>query len=890
MKRTILNRLLLVLIIALTTRCVYSQGFNKVSGNNDNFLQLAEKTNRFYDTARGSNRSGYKQWNRFAWFAINHLNEDGTLANYAEKNTRALTTLKQMEAASVGAGTNSVTGAWINIGHSFSIGNQAQQGRVNSVAFDPLNGDVVYVASAAGGIWKSSNGGSNWANLTIDLPILGIADIAVAPAPNNNIVYALSGEGLNANIYFHKGIGILKSTNGGLDWQSTGPVNRLDERIGGNKLLIHPSNADYVLAAMSNGVWRTTNGGAEWTNIFGGDVNDIEFKPSDPNTLYLVTRNSNRLFQMNLTTLVQSSVAIVAPATPPTNAPNVNRMEIGVSAANGNAVYVLAGPGYVSGGNNLFYGLYYSSNSGTSFSLRSNRCSANGDLFNSASEFAWYANMLYVSPFNENNVIIGGLNLFSSYDGGVTLNQIVDPNIHADQHNIKRSPSSGDLWLCNDGGVYKSINSGVSWDNSSAGLVINEYYRISGTQTSTDNLIGGLQDNGHFLRGPGTNVFFSTLGGDGMDNFFNSFDNNIVYASSQNGGLARSTDGGFNFVPTALPNLSNRNFFPWITPIVQHPPNVLPPFFFNNLDVLYAYSLNGVMRSVDGGTNWANIGPAGIGQAAGALTPAMAAASNDLGANVNLYISNGNNFWVHSTPLTGNAAGWVNRPLPISAFSNTSAIAVNPSDRNEVWVTISGYNAGEKVFRSTNAGATWTNMSQSLPNTPVYSIVFANNSNNPGGAVYIGTEIGVFYRDNNLANWVPFSNGLPHVPVTDLQMNYVNGTLKAGTYGRGIWQSDLFQYCTPTLNINYVIYQGQYNFEASNTITANQLIFGGIGTRVTMKAGTRVRLLPGFKASGGSYTRIGIGNCGTGPLAPINDSLSIKTDSTTNGHPIPIEQ
>ena len=150
--------------------------------------------------------------------------------------------------------------------------------------------------------------------------------------------------------------------------------------------------------------------------------------------------------------------------------------------------------------------------------------------------------------------------------------------------------------------------------------------------------------------------YIFVLGGDGMDNYFNSFDNTIVYASSQNGGLRRSSNGGSNFGGKLLPNADSATFYPWITPIVQHPPKLFPPA---NLDVIYAYSLNGILKSTNSGLSWNNMGPAGIGTASGSRTPSMVIGSHDGGVSANLYISNGNSFWVHTNPLQGTSAGWV---------------------------------------------------------------------------------------------------------------------------------------------------------------------------------------------------------------------------------------
>ncbi len=842
---------------------VGAQAFLKlpgIRGSQQDFRSMARQIDMFYDTATGSNRSGYKQWKRWEWFAIHHLDQKGQLADYEARNMEVCEGIRPQatDARMIPYGN------WVNLGHASSPGDGARQGRVNSFAFDPINADIVYAATTGGGLWKSYNRGDTWTNLTLDLPILGFADIVVSPAPFSNILYALSGDiSGGANIYFHYSIGVIKSYDGGATWTRTNLTFPLSNNWTGYKLLMNPNNSNDLLAATSNGIYRTMNGGVTWTlTIATGNVNDMEYKPGDPTMVYYVVKNNSNLFRFNLTanTVTPTLVPVPFPA---------DRMEIGVTAANVNAVYVLAGPGYklTNDPNNYFNGLYYSGNAGVSFSLRSNTCSGNGDLFNASNSLSWYANTLLVDPVFENTLLIGGLNLFSSSDGGITLSQVTNSNIHSDQHNLKRNPANNELWLGNDGGAYRSSDQGANWVTKSNDLVINEYYRISNTHNTDDWLLGGTQDNGHFRRDPVFGFFWHVLDGDGMDNYFNSFDQLIVYACTQNGGLKRSPNGGESFNITSLPNAGNSNFYPWVMPIVQHPP------FYNgqsgmweNTDVIYAYSLNGVLRCINGLT-WDNIGPAGAGNPN--LTPSMGICQDAGGTN--LYACNSNQFWVCFDPLNAGPNAFIARPLPISGNTVVSAMAVNPANRNEVWVTIAGYQAGVKVFRTQDAGLTWSNLSLSLPNVPVYSIAFANIANSPSGAVYIGTEVGVYYTDDGLPDWVPFYNGLPHVPVTDIDVNYFLGKVKLATYGRGIWESDVYSACDWIVGLYFPLNQGQYAFESSNLILANSSIQGGMGTQVRLKAASQIKFTNGFHIYPDSYLHAVIGNCGTGPV-PFQDS------------------
>lgn len=843
-----------VLVIALDFAAfeIFSQPFLKAldpSLHYENYLQKSKQINMYYDTVKGPERSGYKQWKRMDWFAKYHLDEKGNVVSYPDRNLHALEELKRNPAFN-----NRVSGGnWANIGSNVP-GAMAKQGRVNSIAFDPVNGSIVYAATAGGGIWKTYNNGDTWVNLTIDLPILGIADIIVAPAPNNHIVFALTGDiSGGTNVYIHRTVGVLKSTNGGATWMRTNLDLPLNQDVSGFKLLMHPTNPDIILASFTNGVYRTLNGGNTWTPIIvNASVNDIEFDLNNPDTIYCAVMGSGVLNKYNIYTFANRTRLV---------ANNVDRMEIAVCPDYPNTVYALCGPGYLSGNNNLFNGLFYSMNSGETFTMRSNSCVNNGDLFDASRNLAWYANSIYVDPEDELSIIVGGLNLFRSLDGGINLFQVTTNSIHADQHNIKRNPTNGDLWLGNDGGIYLSTDEGITWTNKSNGLIINEYYRISSSNNTDDLILGGTQDNGHFLRNV-SGDFVSVLGNDGMDNCINSYDNSIAYACAQNGGFYRSITYGTSFTQTALPKNGNDTFFPWIAPIVQHPPLFdLPSGQWINTDIIYVYAYAGIWRCIDGTTYTLMPGLAPGNPAGPSASLAICSDAN----GTTLYVSNGSSLWFCFNPLDANPL-WGTATLPNLNGGFISSIAVNPVNSAEIWIGIAGYISGVKAFKSIDGGFTWSNESLSLPNIPVYSITYANQNNSPGGAVYIGTEIGVFYKDNNVPDWVPFFNALPHVPVTDLSMNYSTGELKAATYGRGIWETDPYDVCPGTVLVDFDINQGQYSFESSNLLYANKFITGGLGAKVTLKAAQRIYFQNGFKAEAGTSVKALIGNCGSGVI------------------------
>lgn len=837
--------LLIFTVFVLSIDEIIAQQYLKVltpADSNLSFYEKAKKINHFFDTATGSNKGGYKQWKRKEWFAMQHLNPDGKIADFGKKNFETgeqIFTQRNFLPANVNGGS------WQNIGYNVNVSDPvgASQGRVNCIAFHPTNPEIIYIGTAGGGIWKSTSGGlfGSWVNISDNFPTTSISGLTIAP--DGNTIYALTGDGFNNNFYFHDGVGVLKSIDAGNSWQRTGLSTTMQQMQGGYKISMHPSNSNIVFAATNTGLWRTLNAGVTWNNIAGWtQITDFEFKPNDDNILYYTVNGQNIVVKLDLTTLSALTKNISSSA---------SRIELSVTTASPDAIYALAGPGFTPAGTGIpngtaqYNGLYFLDNWDNAFTLRNN----NINVFVSAADQSGYDIIMHVNPTDASKIIIGGVYTYRSTDAGVNFTSLntSNPGLHADDHAIERNPLNGNLYLGNDGGMYRSTDNGINWTNISLNLVINEFYRISGFQDNGNLILGGTQDNGHFLRESNTNAFKKVLGGDGMDNIIDYSNSNTMYACYQNGGINKSVNGGSNWTSITTPDKGN-----WITPILQSPAASNTIFYGSN---------SGVLRSTDAGSSWVNIG---------GLNKASVLATSNFGGRLIVVgeVTGGSAVKKCDNPNIVTPT-WSNDLIPTNPGATISSAAINPANADDIYITFSGYNENRKVWRTLNGGNNWIEYTLNLPNIPIYSIVFTNQNNIPAGAVYIGTELGVFYKDDNQAGWEPFFNGLPRVPVTDLHVDYSSGFVIAATFGRGLWRSEGHSNCPGNLILTEEV-NGNRFYQAAATITSSQQIPGTTGNSLKLRAATTIRLTNGFRAKEGSYFRAENAACGSAVALPLS--------------------
>ncbi|MCD4731532.1 MAG: hypothetical protein K8R74_13090, partial [Bacteroidales bacterium] len=458
-----------------------------------------------------------------------------------------------------------------------------------------------------------------------------------------------------------------------------------------------------------------------------------------------------------------------------------------------------------------------------------------------------------VSRTNEDLLMTGGINTWISGNAGVTWfitswwtttgNTI--GYTHADIHALEINPLNDILYCGSDGGIFFSVDFGNNWIDITSGLSATQFYRIAGHESDPDLFIGGTQDNGT-NKWTGGSSFLHILGADGMDCIIHPVNPSIMYYTSQNGSLNLSVDGGDNRYDITPGGVVGA----WITPIMMDP--------VNNGIIYGGY--NDVVKSTDGGINWTNMGVDGRG--------AMAMGTSNINR---IYASFENTIWRSND----GCANWDDKSIGLPGYHITF-IAVDPDNSLNIFVTLAGFHGGEKVYHSYTGGTSWFNITGSLPNIIVNCIAFEDRNGDPSDATYIGTDVGIFYRNSSLGDWIPFSNWLPTVPVFDLEINEPNGLMTAGTYGRGLWRSPTYSWCNSSWTLTGSSTFGYNYYQASEFINSTRIYNKGVGQESYYKAGAQIKLNPGFQVSSGSKFKAWIGPCGAG--IPEN---SPKTNANT---------
>lgn len=710
------------------------------------YEQLAPFKTYYDSRAEWPRAHGFKPFKRYEWDVRQRGWPDGNVPWGAYWD--ALQQRERMPRVSLDE-------TWVNIG-PFNHG-----GRARVLRFHPGQPDTMYAGSVSGGLWKSVDAGESWLPMTDGLANLAVGCFEIDPS-NPNIMYLGTGEGYY-NIDAVTGIGLLKSTDGGATWNTTGLSYPYSQGESILRLNIDPRNGQIILAGTMNGLRRSIDGGTTWTSVRSGEIKELVRDPQNPDVLLCAPgnpwgANSNGIYRStdNGVTWTRSSTGLPG-------IDQLGRTVLSFCRSNSQVVYAgICGTFDYNGTHTL--GIYRSIDNGQSWVWMS------PEEMNHYASQGWYDMAIACKPDNPNVVLSAGLDIHRSNNSGGSWTQLSDwwrsfgdsRYVHADHHEIVFHPTNSDeVWEVTDGGIFKSTNVGASWTEKNNGFVTFQYYAMGNATLDTALAYGGTQDNGTF-RYHGNINHDEVFGGDGGYCVVDPTDDNTVYVEWQNGHRNRTDDGCLSF-EDINPGIDGDGA--WVTPMI------LDPFDPNTI---YTTTTNGkVWRSLNQGRNssWEQVGQ-NIGNGDLQVMSASPVMPGRLyvGSNDRAYRYDSiSETW---TTITGNLPGrYVTRVVP------------DPVAADIVYVTVSGFGSGH-VYKSTAAGGTWQNISGNLPDVPFQDVVIDPVETS---ILYAGGDIGVYRTTNGGATWAVYGNGLPAVRVDDMELQTVTGVLRIATHGRGMW-------------------------------------------------------------------------------------------------------
>ncbi len=712
----------------------------------------------------------YEKFKRWEWYWETRV----TPGTEAFPKTTAWDVFKRYMADQPKDIQQKAAGNWVSDGPDKTLGGYAGLGRVNCVAFSPVDTNTLYVGTASGGVWKTTDLGGHWTPLGDFNSSLGVADIVVENHGGQDIIYLGTGDKDHWDTY---SIGVLKSVDGGQTWQKTGLDWKYSNPGMVYRILKDPNDDNTLWVATNRGLFKTTDGGVIFNLIDAHHFREIEFQPGSNTNMYAGDSWGGIFYSTDGGNSWTQAVD---------KSKSGGRVAIAVSADSSNVVYgLIAVSDNSSNNNNGLYGVYRSRDYGHTFQVVQDTINLLGWNCTGKDKGGqgWYDLVLVADPHNANKIYVGGVNNWTSTDGGHTWklanhwsstcggkNDIV----HADKHYMAFQPVTDALFECNDGGIYKS-NTGAHWADLTSGMAISQIYRLSTSATVSNEVITGLQDNGTKLLTSG--AWNNVMGGDGMDCQIDYTDAKVQYGETPRGEIQRTTDHWLTSQSITAGLTGNGA---WVTPFV------LDPKKHKTLYVGY----QDLFKSTDQGDNWTKLTSWG-----GKTLRSLAVAPSNP-----QYIYTAKYSTLYRTTDGGQTWKDITGSLPTN-YASITYIVVKSDDPDMVWITMGGFN-NLGVFETRNGGESWENVSTGLPEIPVNTIV-QNTLKTDTTELYAGTDMGVFVRQGR-SRWIPFMAHLPNVIINDLEVQYDNkgsGKLYAASFGRGLWSSTLFTGSIPQIKL-----------------------------------------------------------------------------------------
>lgn len=690
-----------------------------------------------------------------------------------------------------------------------SIGPALTSGRISDVAVDPTNKKVWYVATAAGGVWKSVNAGLSFTPVFDGEGSFATGAITIDPK-NPNVIWVGSGEN-NAQRVVAYGDGIYKSIDGGRSWRNMGLKE--SEHIG--RILVDPRNSDVVYVASQGPLWsrggerglyKTTDGGVTWARVLHVDdwtgVNDVQLDPRNPDVLIATTWQRQRRTCCFVAggpgsgvhrstdggkSWVKSQTGFPAG--------DLGRIGLTISPVNPDVVYAIADAAQGRGG------FFRSTNGGVSWE-RMNAYQTGGN----------YYNEIFADPHDVDRVYAADVIFQVTYDGGRTFRRVGELAKHVDNHSMWIDPDEADHLIAgSDGGVYESWDRGRSW-RFVANLPVTQFYRVAVDDLQPFyRVAGGTQDNFSMVgpsrtrtvNGIRNSDWIITQGGDGFGSAFDPSDPNTLYAQAQFGVLSRfnlATGDAMGIQPEDVatgPGLR----WNWDSPLMVSPHSPTRIYF----------AAERLLRSDDRGNSWRIISP-DLSRNIDRSTLKMmdrVQGVDAVGRNVSTTLF-GNITTIAESPvqegllITGTNDGrvsisedagatWrtIDRFPTVPETTYVTKVAASHHDARTMFVVFNNHWTGDYkpyVLKSADLGRTWTSITANLPARGSSWTIAEDPVNR--NLLFVGTEFGAFASVDGGTKWVQMKGGLPTIQVRDMAIQARANDLVIATFGRGFYVLD----------------------------------------------------------------------------------------------------
>lgn len=652
---------------------------------------------------------------------------------------------------------------------------QGQQTNVYSITECATSPNVLYCGTEPGEIYKSTDAGVNWTLVSGSEQLDG-GVTAVCVDPNDS-----------AKVFAGSGDLLMVSNDAGATWSISYATNNL----GVNEILVHPTNSNYVLVAAEKGFFKSTNGGQTWTQVYTQKCWDVKMRPGNPNVVYLLKTNPAQQmceFYMSTDTGTSFTIQTAGWYSSSNSARFDGGARLAVSPADPMRVYA-----YLIGDSKPndygYIGIYRSNDGGATWTLPNGP--AGGPYTASHLNLAygspsWTYNQGYYNcaimadPNDADELLIGGLNLYRSSDGGATFTSVAGYvggplDMHVDMQDFR--PGTNGVWITNDGGIYYSTdffnnNNQVLMD----GVHGSDFWGF-GHGWNEDVMVGGLYHNGTIAHHDnyGTREFLQLGGAEPASGYVNSGQNTHVY-SSDIGGAVLPAAIGQPIDRFSVGMWPNESYWAAESSEMQFDPTCYSIVWIGRENKLY--------RSYDAGGSYNLVHTFGT----------------QTTANVSYFEisrTNTNVMYVVQRPASGNigklwkttdgGVNWTQLTIP-SGTSSRMLITVSPSDEDSLWIAYPGGANGSKVFQSGDGGSSWTNLSSSLlDNQEGRSLLCVGATN---GGIYYCTNSTIYYRNNTMSNWIVDNTGLPvYLNTLYARPFYRDGKIRVSSYGRGVWEN-----------------------------------------------------------------------------------------------------